>query len=80
MRKMANKNKIRWALYRKLNQKGLIYQRRGGYSLERLLDFIEAIYGVDLTVLIPDWRLVTALEDISIQHEIQRIQEACGVV
>ncbi len=38
-----NKNKLRWKLYNKLNRHGLIIQKKGGYSLERLIGFVESL-------------------------------------
>ena len=35
-----NKNKLRWAVYRELRKRDVIYARRGGYSVKNLCEFI----------------------------------------
>lgn len=39
-----NRTRLRWKLYNKLNKHYLIFQRKGGYSLEKLISFVETIY------------------------------------
>ncbi len=39
-----NKTQARWKLYNKLNKHYLIFQRKGGYTLDKLIGFVETIY------------------------------------
>ena len=57
-----NKTKLRWELYRILNKRQVIRQRKGGYSIERLYNFIHALYGLEMGIF---GNPVLALKDLT---------------
>ena len=45
-----NQNKLRWKLYRILKKREAITAKRGGYSITKLYEVIDVLYGLEMEI------------------------------
>ena len=45
-----NQNKIRWAIYRILKKRQALTAKRGGYSIAKLYEIIDVLYGLEMEI------------------------------